>query len=131
MANNNMRTIEFDDLLFEKYGGRGPRYTSYPTAVQFRPDFDEAKYREVALQSNEEPIPRSLSLYLHIPFCETLCYYCACNKFITRHRDTAVRYLDYLITEIRMQGELYDHDRVVEQLHFGGGTPTYLSTDQI
>ena len=124
-------TTPFDAALYRKYDMPGPRYTSYPTAPHFTPDFDEAAYHAEAQASNERLIPRSLSLYAHIPFCESLCYYCACSKIITRRSDKAAVYLDYLERELALQGALFDPDRLVTQLHLGGGTPTYLSDAQL
>jgi len=122
-------SIRFDADLVSRYSGRGPRYTSYPTAVQFADAFTEAEYREAARASNESGRP--LSLYVHIPFCNTLCYYCGCNKIVTRNAGRVRHYLDCLHAEITMQAELFDKDRRVEQLHFGGGTPTYLDDKQL
>jgi len=124
-----MPSIEFDSQLIKKYDIAGPRYTSYPTAVQFAPDFTEADYRQQAAQSNVSG--RDLSLYLHLPFCDTICYYCACNKVITKDRGKAIPYLDMLHKEIAMQGELFDSSRKVNQLHWGGGTPTFISHQQM
>lgn len=114
----------FDQDLVSRYGGRGPRYTSYPTALQFLDTFGEADYRRHASLSNESTRP--LSLYVHIPFCQSLCYYCACNKIVTRNQERVQKYMRHLGQEIDMQSALFDRERVVEQLHFGGGTPTYL-----
>lgn len=124
-------TVLFDADLIRHYEKPGPRYTSYPTAVQFHPDFREREYRKWAEHSNGDPIPRPLSLYFHLPFCSTICYYCACNKVITKNRARALPYLERLHREIALQGALFDHDRVVDQLHWGGGTPTFLSHDQM
>jgi len=121
----------FDPELIRRYDRPGPRYTSYPTADQFHTGFDEARYRECARRSNEDLIPPPLSLYFHIPFCDTVCYYCACNKVVTRNRARAVPYLASLHREIALQGALFARDRVVEQLHWGGGTPTFLSREQM
>ncbi len=126
-----MAATPFDAALYRKYDMPGPRYTSYPTAPHFRSDFGEAAYRAEAAASNERLIPRSLSLYVHIPFCESLCYYCACSKIITRRPEKAAVYLDYLERELALQGELFDADRLVTQLHLGGGTPTYLDDAQL
>ncbi len=126
-----MHTIKFDSELIRRYGGRGPRYTSYPPAVHFHDRFTEADYRNEVASSNEYPIPASLSLYLHIPFCESLCYYCACTKIVTRHAERSRDYLSHLHKEIRLQGALFDHDRAVRQLHLGGGTPTFLSSREM
>lgn len=119
----------FDQDLIVRYGGRGPRYTSYPTALQFNDQLTEAEYRAKAQESNDSDVP--LSLYIHIPFCHSLCYYCGCNKIVTRNEERVARYMDMLYREIEMQAELFDRKRKVEQLHFGGGTPTYLDKDQL
>ncbi|GAA3900019.1 oxygen-independent coproporphyrinogen III oxidase [Halomonas cibimaris] len=121
----------FDRALVEKYDRPGPRYTSYPTAPQFHAAFAEDDYRAAAARSNNAESPKPLSAYVHIPFCESLCYYCACNKIITHNRERAAEYLDWLKNEIRLQGELFDASRRMTQLHLGGGTPTYLSNDQL
>lgn len=118
------RNVVFDPALIRKYDGRGPRYTSYPTALQFDPAFDESAYRRHAITSNQTD--RALSLYVHIPFCESLCYYCACNKIVTRNQERVQKYLRHLKHEIDLVAPMYRRKRVVEQLHFGGGTPTYL-----
>jgi len=124
-----MADIEFDSRLIDKYDIAGPRYTSYPTAVQFSDDFTEADYRQQAEKSNQSG--RDLSLYFHLPFCDTICYYCACNKVITKDRSKAEPYLQMLHKEIAMQGELFDSSRKVNQLHWGGGTPTFISHQQM
>jgi oxygen-independent coproporphyrinogen-3 oxidase len=124
-------SVVFDAELIRRYDKSGPRYTSYPTAVQFHDGFTEASYRAWAQQSNEEPIPRPLSLYFHIPFCDTVCFYCACNKVVTKDRSKALPYLEHLYREIALQGALFDRDRPVDQLHWGGGTPTFLSHEQM
>ncbi len=121
--------ICFDQELIERYGGRGPRYTSYPTALQFTERFTAMQYEKAARVSNDGGRP--LSLYVHIPFCKTLCYYCACNKIVTRNTERIEAYLDHLYREIELQAALFDDARAVEQLHFGGGTPTYLSIEQL
>ena len=127
MANH----ITFNRELIKRYDHTGPRYTSYPTANQFNKRIDALDYTCWARQSNEDPIPRSLSLYFHLPFCNTICYYCACNKIVTKNTQRAVDYLVDLHHEIELQGELFDSDRVVEQLHWGGGTPTFLNEEQM
>ncbi|MEJ2535111.1 MAG: oxygen-independent coproporphyrinogen III oxidase [Gammaproteobacteria bacterium] len=124
-------TVQFNQRLIDKYGVTGPRYTSYPTAVQFHEGFDEIAYRMFAAQSNEDFIPRPLSLYLHLPFCHSLCYYCGCMKKVTQHDRHGVTYLEYLAREIELQGQLFDRDREVIQLHFGGGTPTFFDDEQL
>ncbi|MCF6224838.1 MAG: oxygen-independent coproporphyrinogen III oxidase [Xanthomonadales bacterium] len=129
--NTALETTHFDAGLIQKYDKQGPRYTSYPTAVQFSDSFNAAAYRQQVQLSNEELIPRSLSLYVHIPFCHELCYYCGCNKKVSQHPEQAIPYLRALYREIELQAELFDHDRDVIQLHFGGGTPTYLNDTQL
>ncbi len=119
----------FDPGLIAKYDQSGPRYTSYPTAVQFHEGFDEAAYRRIVQESNASGSP--LSLYFHIPFCDTICFYCACNKVATKDRSMAADYLARLYEELRMQSELIDPSRVVTQLHWGGGTPTFISHDEM
>ncbi|WP_104203384.1 oxygen-independent coproporphyrinogen III oxidase [Billgrantia saliphila] len=125
-----------DDLLFnrplvEKYDRPGPRYTSYPTAPQFHAAFAEDDYRAAAERSNRVAAPKPLSVYMHIPFCKSLCYYCACNKIITHNTGRAAEYLEWLKQEIRVQAALFDDTRRMTQLHLGGGTPTYLSNAQL
>ena len=119
----------FDQDLIVRYGGRGPRYTSYPTALQFTDTLTEDDYRAAAQNSNDSDVP--LSLYVHIPFCHSLCYYCGCNKIVTRNEQRVARYMEMLYREIEMQSALFDRSRKVEQLHFGGGTPTYLDEQQL
>lgn len=123
--------MSFPAELITKYGLAGPRYTSYPTALQFHEGFDAEAYRRHVQYSNDELIPRSLSLYVHLPFCQSLCYYCGCNKKVTRNKAMAEAYLQHLEREIEMQGRLFDSDRKVIQLHFGGGTPTYHDDRQL
>ena len=126
-----MNEIRFDTDLIERYGGRGPRYTSYPTAVQFHDGFGETEYRRQCAASNEGSERRPLSIYVHLPFCESLCYYCACNKEVTRNRARVERYMTHLYSELDLQAALFDDTRVVEQLHLGGGSPTYFDTDEL
>ncbi len=125
----NTASVCFDADLIRRYDGRGPRYTSYPTALQFNEQLTETGYRQNALASNMSGVP--LSLYVHIPFCHTLCYYCGCNKIVTHNQDRVSRYIENLYREIDMQADLFDTERIVEQLHFGGGTPTYLDEAQL
>ena len=134
MSNDNKHAdsltgVCFDSDLIVRYGGRGPRYTSYPTALQFNDSVTETVYKEQAVASNASGVP--LSLYVHIPFCHSLCYYCGCNKIVTHNQARVDRYLEMLYREIEMQSELFDKSRKIEQLHFGGGTPTYLDNDQL
>ena len=124
-------TAIFDVEMIKRYDTAGPRYTSYPTAVAFTSEFTSEDYQEHARKSNTSIEPVPLSLYFHIPFCDTICFYCACNKIATKDYSKADTYLTYLYREIEMQAELYDSNRPVEQLHFGGGTPTFLSARQM
>jgi len=124
-------TKTFPSELITKYGLAGPRYTSYPTALQFHEGFDAEAYRRHVRNSNDDLIPKPLSLYVHLPFCKELCYYCACNKKVTRNAQLAEVYLQHLDKEIELQGKLFDYDRQVIQLHFGGGTPTYYDDIQL
>ncbi len=123
--------LEFSRDLIQRYDSSGPRYTSYPTALQFHDGFTEADYRRIAKQTNEGEQPSPLSLYFHLPFCDTICYYCACNKVVTKDRSRAAPYLKRLHQEIALQAALFDNSRKVEQLHWGGGTPTFISHDEM
>ena len=123
--------VIFDKDLISRYDRSGPRYTSYPTAVQFSTDYNAEDYREWVDDSNNDPIPTNLSLYLHIPFCDTICYYCGCSKIVTKDKDKAPAYVELLKREIVLQGALFDKDRPVTQIHWGGGTPTFLDNDAI
>lgn len=124
-------TVRFDSALVRRYDLAGPRYTSYPTAVQFTEGFTEADYRAAATRSNDDPIPPPLSLYVHVPFCASPCFYCGCTKIITRDASAGARYLTHLAREVELQAGLFDRDRIVDQLHLGGGTPTFLSPAQL
>ena len=121
----------FDADLLRSYDQPAPRYTSYPTAPQFHAGFGAAELRDAASASNGDPIPRRLSLYVHIPFCASPCFYCGCNRIITRDKSKSEGYLARLYREIAMTAELFDRDREVIQLHFGGGTPNFLSPAQL
>jgi len=123
------QTLVLDQALIGRYDQSGPRYTSYPTAVQFHDGFGPEDYRAAAQRSNASGRP--LSLYFHIPFCDTVCFYCACNKIATKDRTRAQPYLDRVYREIEMQAALFDAERPVEQLHWGGGTPTFISAAQM
>ena len=123
------QSIKFDLALINRYDKAGPRYTSYPTALELHEGFTDEDYRLQIAKSNAAGGP--LSLYFHIPFCDTVCFYCACNKIVTKNRAHAEPYLENLCKEISMLGELFDSTRVVNQLHWGGGTPTFLSYEQM
>ena len=121
----------FDADLLRRYDRPGPRYTSYPTAPQFSTAFGEAEFVEAVRTSNGDPIPRRLSLYVHVPFCFSPCFYCGCNRVITRDHSRAETYLLRLVREVAMVAPLFDRDRDVIQLHLGGGTPNFLSAHQL
>jgi len=118
----------FDIDLINKYNRSGPRYTSYPTANNFS-ELSLEEYKRQSVMSNQRRT--TISLYCHIPFCDTVCYYCGCNKVVTKDKSRAEPYIEALFKEIDMQSSLFDKDRLVEQMHFGGGTPTFLSGEQI
>ena len=120
-----------DADLLRRYDQPGPRYTSYPTAPQFHAGFGEQALREAVAASNGDPIPRRLSLYVHVPFCASPCFYCGCNRIITRDKARAEGYLARLYREIDLVAALFDGDREVVQLHFGGGTPNFLDPAQL
>lgn len=126
-----MNKLSLSEEQFERYNTSGPRYTSYPTAIEFHENFTQSDYEAAAQRSNSNDSIKPLSLYYHIPFCDTICFYCACNKIATKDRGKAVTYLEALFTEIEMQGKLYNKERVVDQLHLGGGTPTFISIEQM
>jgi oxygen-independent coproporphyrinogen-3 oxidase len=123
--------VEFDAAIIGKLSQSGPRYTSYPTADRFQPDFGYGQFLEAVAGLRMRRSRRPLSLYIHIPFCDTICYYCGCNKIVTKDHGKAATYLGYLKQEIDMQGRLFAGMGTIEQLHFGGGTPTYLSDRQM
>ncbi len=131
MPSEKQAQTVFDHKLIERYDVAGPRYTSYPTAVQFSHEFGPDDYLHAVQRSNEDMLPVPLSLYVHLPFCATVCYYCACTKIITRNRAHAARYLKRLFVEIERQGALFAPDRVVKQIRWGGGTPTFFSGEQM
>ena len=118
--------LEFDADLLRRYDRPGPRYTSYPSAPQFSTRFTDTDFRRQAARSNQEPIPRDLSLYVHVPFCFSPCFYCGCNRIITRDVRRGAPYTERLVREAEMVAPLFDRDRDVVQLHFGGGTPNFL-----
>lgn len=123
--------ITFDADLLRRYDQPGPRYTSYPTAPAFTADFGQLELRDQARRSNEEPIPRPLSLYVHVPYCFSPCFYCGCNRVITRDKSKAAPYLLRLEREIERMAKLFDRGREVVQVHLGGGTPNFLTPAQI
>tara|TARA_R110000782_G_scaffold129164_7_gene220762 strand:- start:5951 stop:7342 length:1392 start_codon:yes stop_codon:yes gene_type:complete len=125
------QSIIFNEELINRYNQLGPRYTSYPAATQFSKEFGIKEHSQVIKDSNEDLMPKPLSIYVHLPFCNTVCFYCACNKIITANRNRSIPYLEDLHKEINLQGPLFDNDRIVSQLHWGGGTPTFISHNQM
>ena len=121
--------IRWDTDLIRRYDQAGPRYTSYPTAVQFHDGIGSFDLLHALRDSRKAQRP--LSLYVHVPFCANICYYCACNKVITKDRGRALPYLERLEKEIELISCHLDPKQQVEQLHFGGGTPTFLSHDEL
>jgi len=121
----------FDKTLIDRYQLSCPRYTSYPTANHFHENFSETDYMKIARCTNEDPETAPLSLYFHIPFCRHICFYCACNKIITNNHKRTFPYLSALHREIELKAGLLDSDRQVDQLHWGGGTPTYIDHTQM
>jgi oxygen-independent coproporphyrinogen III oxidase len=128
---SNFQELVFDPQLIRRFDVNGPRYTSYPTADRFVEAFDAEAYRSWLGRRTIGGISRALSLYVHIPFCNTICYYCACNKIITKDHGRSAKYLRYLGKELAMQAEALDGSHDVVQLHWGGGTPTFLSHEEM
>jgi oxygen-independent coproporphyrinogen-3 oxidase len=124
-------TVALDHDLLRRYQRPGPRYTSYPTAPHFSPQFTDAMLRTCIQRSNAGPAPKRLSLYVHVPYCFSPCFYCGCNRIITRDPAKGARYLDYLLREIAMMGALFDRRREAIQVHLGGGTPNFLRPEQL
>lgn len=121
------QTIAFDPRLIRQFDIPGPRYTSYPTADRFTDAFDVTALEQHLAARASGGIERPLSLYFHIPFCNTVCYYCACNKIVTKDRSASGRYIDYLVREMQMVLQHLSGPRQVAQMHWGGGTPTFLN----
>jgi oxygen-independent coproporphyrinogen-3 oxidase len=128
---SNFQELVFDPQLIRRFDVNGPRYTSYPTADRFIEAFDAEAYRSWLARRTIGGIGRALSLYVHIPFCNTICYYCACNKIITKDHGRSAKYIRYLGKELAMQAQSLDGSHDVVQLHWGGGTPTFLSNDEM
>lgn len=122
---------QIDLDLVQRFDKLGPRYTSYPTADRFVEAYDEQSFRQAMRTRLIGAVRQPLSLYVHLPFCNTICFYCGCNKVVTRDKSRAARYLHYLSKEVQMQAELAGDDRRVRQMHWGGGTPTFLSDHEM
>lgn len=125
----SLPAVQFDSKLLRKYDQSVPRYTSYPPATELKPEFELVDFRAALAVGNYKKTP--LSLYCHIPFCETACYFCGCNTVITQRKEVAEPYLQYTARHIRQIAELIDSDRPIHQMHWGGGTPNYLSLKQV
>jgi oxygen-independent coproporphyrinogen-3 oxidase len=123
--------IELSEELIRKFDKSGPRYTSYPTADRFNTGFTEQTYITYLEQRAGRTNNPLLSLYLHLPFCESLCYFCACNKIITKDHSRTTEYLRYLEKEMALVAARIGPDRLTAQLHLGGGTPTFFSSDEL
>jgi len=123
--------FEINVDLVKKYDRPGPRYTSYPTAPQFTEKFTNENYLDEIIRTNNLENPTDLSLYFHIPFCDTLCYFCGCNMIVTRNRERVSTYIDYLKNEIDLIRTYIKPGRKTAQLHWGGGTPTHLKPEEI
>ncbi|HQN14526.1 MAG TPA: coproporphyrinogen III oxidase, partial [Quisquiliibacterium sp.] len=121
--------IELDAALIERFGGRGPRYTSYPTADRFVAGFDPAQYTQALLERAGRRLA-PLGLYLHIPFCRSICYYCGCNKIGTKHQGKSAQYITALQREIELVTTLIGRNQRISHLHFGGGTPTFMLDEE-
>jgi len=121
-------SVEFNEALIKRYDKTGPRYTSYPTAIQFKENYGANEYANAAKSTDQQ---RPLSLYFHIPFCSKVCFFCGCNKVVTKFRDRAAPYLKRLHREIELQSALFGNNRPVDQLHWGGGTPTFISHEEM
>lgn len=123
--------LVIDPVLIRKYDVSGPRYTSYPTADRFVEAFGEAQFGQWLTRRNIGGISQPLSVYVHLPFCDTLCYYCACNKVVTRDRSQSAKYIKYLEKELALLEPLLGAERSICQLHWGGGTPTFLAREEM
>ncbi|XZG70674.1 oxygen-independent coproporphyrinogen III oxidase [Chitinibacteraceae bacterium HSL-7] len=127
----DVQALQFDRALIQRMDRNGPRYTSYPSADRFQPGFDARALSDEIARTFVDGTIRPLSLYVHVPFCNTICYYCGCNKIITNNRQHAEPYLADLDRELQLYTPLIAPHARVEQLHFGGGTPTFLSDEQL
>ncbi len=123
--------LVIDPVLIRKYDVSGPRYTSYPTADRFVEAFGVAEWAQWIAKRNIGGIKQPLSIYVHVPFCDTVCYYCACNKVVTRDHGRSAKYIKYLVKEVVRVGALLGDERRICQVHWGGGTPTFLSREEM
>ncbi|MCU0527075.1 MAG: oxygen-independent coproporphyrinogen III oxidase [Elainella sp. Prado103] len=122
-------TVQFDTALLNKYNQPLPRYTSYPPATELRSDFSPIDHHQVITTLNQRSSP--LSLYIHIPFCQSACYFCGCNVIVSNNKNISLTYLEYLTKEIEQTAARLDTSKPVVQMHWGGGTPNYLTIEQV
>jgi oxygen-independent coproporphyrinogen-3 oxidase len=137
-VNNGKPVVSINSVIplltpetIQKFDVSGPRYTSYPTADRFVEAFTEDSYKLTLDQRRVGGLALPLSIYVHIPFCENLCFYCACNKIITKHHERSVEYLGYLSKEIDLHVKHLGVGQTISQLHLGGGSPTFFSDDEL
>lgn len=128
---SSMQSIEISEALIRRFDSLGPRYTSYPTADRFNTAFNEHSYIQHLEQSETSATQAPLSIYVHLPFCASICYYCGCNKIITKDHGRSAKYLRYLDKEMALVASHLNGERQVVQLHLGGGTPTFLSSEEL
>ena len=121
--------LVIDPVLIRKHDVSGPRYTSYPTADRFVEAFGAAELRQWLARRNIGGFAQPLSVYVHLPFCDTLCWYCGCNKIVTRDKSRSGQYIKYLEKEMALLAPLLGEERTIGQMHWGGGTPTFLSRE--
>jgi oxygen-independent coproporphyrinogen-3 oxidase len=130
-SSSNPDHTSFDPNLIARHHREGPRYTSYPTVDRFEEAFNAGSYGQQLARRRRETRAKPLSLYVHLPFCATVCYYCGCNKIATRDTSRASSYVDYLLREVGMHADRLGDDRRLAQVHWGGGTPTFLPFEQM
>ncbi|MDH5211958.1 MAG: radical SAM protein, partial [Betaproteobacteria bacterium] len=123
--------LVIDPVLIRQYDVSGPRYTSYPTADRFFEAFGETELREWLAKRSIGGVGQPLSLYVHLPFCDTLCHYCACNKVVTRDHAKSAKYIKYLEKELALLDPSLGAARQIGQMHWGGGTPTFLAREEM
>lgn len=130
-AADRYQSIAFEPALIVKHQRSGPRYTSYPTADRFVESFGAEALQPYLVQRDSDPSAGPWSLYVHLPFCATVCYYCGCNRIVTANTSRASEYVDNLVREIAMQGQRLGEERTVRQMHWGGGTPTFVPNEDM
>jgi oxygen-independent coproporphyrinogen-3 oxidase len=131
MLNNLSKTPQLTPQILEKFDVAGPRYTSYPTADRFVEAFADVEFGQALEQRNLSGRLLPLSLYVHIPFCESLCFYCACNKIVTKRHERSIEYLGYLKKEVELYIDKLGQGQAISQLHLGGGSPTFFRDEEL